>query len=280
MIIDHRNYKNIDFKKYKRIFISGCSFTQYEWPTWATILSLEAPQAEKYNFGQSGGGNLFIAERVIAANQKYRFTDEDLVLMMWSTFAREDRYIRNRWETPGNIWTQGFYSQDFVKKYACIKGYIVRDLAIISMMRLALQSLPCDSVMLKSVEPEYEKSMFLEDDTYEVMELYRDVIYDMGLPLYHFFNDGNGGWINGHHYHWPNVGNSSPENPFKDYHPNPEMYKDYLLGMGFNLSKETQEQAVRWNKELQVIKTRDEIMNWSNIIYKNINKYVNGIHLI
>jgi hypothetical protein len=174
----------------------------------------------------------------------------------------------------------GFYSQDFVKKYACIKGYIVRDLAIISMMRLALQSLPCDSVMLKSVEPEYEKSMFLEDDTYEVMELYRDVIYDMGLPLYHFFNDGNGGWINGHHYHWPNVGNSSPENPFKDYHPNPEMYKDYLLGMGFNLSKETQEQAVLWNKQLQVIKTRDEIMNWSNIIYKNINKYDNGIHLI
>jgi hypothetical protein len=122
--------------------------------------------------------------------------------------------------------------------------------------------------------------MFLEDDTYDVLDLYRDVIYDMGLPLYHFFNDGNGGWINGHHYHWPGIGDSSPEKPFRDYHPNPEMYKDYLLGMGFNLSKHVQEAAIQWNKEMQNIKTRDGLMHWSDMIYKSIPNYFNNEHLI
>jgi hypothetical protein len=280
MIIDHRNFQNIDFKKYKRIFISGCSFTNYAWPSWATILTLEAPQAEKFNFAQSGGGNLFIAERIIAANQKYRFTKDDLVLMMWSTFAREDRYIKTCWETPGNIWTQSFYPPEFVKKYSCIKGYIVRDMAVISMMKLALKSLPCDSVMLKSVDPEYEKGSFEYDDTYDVLDLYRDVMYDMGLTLYHFQKDGHGGWINGHHYHWPNVGGSTPENPFKDYHPNPEMYKEYLLKMGFKLSQETQNTAIEWNRQLQNIKTRPEIDKWHLGILNNIPTFNIGTHLI
>lgn len=280
MIIDHRNFYNIEFKKYKRIFISGCSFTNYEWPTWASILIQEAPQATKYNFGQSGGGNLFIAERIIAANQRFRFNKDDLVLLMWSTFAREDRYITNHWETPGNIYTQGFYPPDFVKKYSCIKGYIVRDLAIMSMMKFALSAMPCDSVMLKSVEPEYEKNMFLEDDTYDVIEMYRDVVYDMGLPLYHFFKDGNGGWINGAYYHWPGIGDSSYEKPFKDYHPNPNMYKDYLLGMDFKLSKETIDKAVEWNEQLQSMNLRSDIFSWNKKIHDNIPNYITGIHLI
>lgn len=280
MIINFRDYKKVDFKKYKRVFIFGCSFTRYEWPTWAHILSLECTNAKIYNFGQTGGGNLFISERITAANQKFRFTEDDLVLMMWSTFAREDRYIKNRWETPGNIFTQGYYSAEFVKKYSCVKGYLVRDLALISMIKTCLTVYPCDAIMLKSVEPEYERNMFLEDDTYDVIELYRDVIYDMGLPLYHFFKDGNGGWINGHHYHWPGVGNSSPENPFKDYHPNPEMYMKFLLGMDFNLSEFAKNTAIQWNKEMQTIKTRDGLVQWSDNIYANLPGYNHSTHLI
>jgi hypothetical protein len=95
MIIDYRNYKEIDYKKYKRVFIFGCSFTKYEWPTWANILSYEMPDAEIYNFAQSGAGNLFISERVIAANQRYRYNKDDLILLMWSTHSREDRYIEH-----------------------------------------------------------------------------------------------------------------------------------------------------------------------------------------
>lgn len=280
MIINYRNYKDIDYKKYKRVFIFGCSFTKYEWPTWANILAYEMPDAEIYNFGQSGAGNLFISERVIAANQRYRYTKDDLVLLMWSTHSREDRYIENGWETPGNIFTQGFYTEEFVKKYSCVKGYVVRDLALITMIKNSLQNFPCDSVMFKSVEPEYDKKLFMGNAFEEVIDLYRDVIYSMGLPLYHFVHNGKGGWINGHLYHWPSISYSSYDTPFQDYHPNPSMYMDFLLKSEFVLSEDTQQKVRRYNEELLKLKDRQSIENWFKKIADSNTRYNHNIHLI
>lgn len=282
MIIHHTEYKNIDFKKYKRVFIFGCSFTHYTWPTWANILTYETnSETEIYNFGRAGGGNLFISERVIAANQKYRFTSDDLVLLMWSTHCREDRYISTGWELPGNIWTQGFYDKNFVKKYACVKGYIVRDLALMTMIRNTLQLLPCESVVLKSVEPDYDRNFYDGDSSFdEVIDLYKDVVDDMAKPLYEFVKNGNGGWINGHYYHWSSIPSSSYEKPFSDYHPNPEMYLQYLRGIGFDPSISTVEKAFRYTHELHQIKERTAIENWANDLYRENPNYHHGIHLI
>lgn len=281
MILDHRQYKNIEFKKYKRVFMFGCSFTNYTWPTWANILHYMMPDVEGYNFGQSGGGNLFIAERIIAANQLYRFTDKDLILVMWSTFSREDRYIENRWETPGNIWTQGFYDSNFIKKYACVKGYIVRDLALITMTKHSLSYLPCDTIMLKSVDPEYDKRYYDGDESYEdVIDLYRDVIYDMPASLYTHMTDGKGGWINGHHYHWPSIPYSSPKTPFQDYHPNPSMYLRYLKDLGFDITDAVVDKVDTLNKELQKHKDRESIEKWYNDILNKQPKYHHSKHLI
>lgn len=282
MIIHHTNYKNVDFKKYKRIFIFGCSFTHYCWPTWANILSYEANEdTEIYNFGKTGGGNLFISERVIAANQRYRFTEDDLILLMWSTHCREDRYIEHGWETPGNIWTQGFYDSSFVKKYACVKGYMVRDLALMTMIRNTMQLLPCESVLLKSVEPDYDRNFYDGDSSFdEVLDLYKDVTTDMAKPLYEFVKTDTGGWINGHHYHWASVSSSSPENPFSDYHPNPEMYLKYLQGIGFDISIKTVEKTFRYNYELQQIKERNAIETWANDLFHSNPKYYYHVHLI
>ena len=49
---------NIDIKKYKRFFAFGCSFTRYEWITWADIIAYHIK--ESYNYGRSGGGNSYI----------------------------------------------------------------------------------------------------------------------------------------------------------------------------------------------------------------------------
>jgi hypothetical protein len=282
MIIHHTNYKNVDFKKYKRIFIFGCSFTHYIWPTWANILSYEANEdTEIYNFGKTGAGNLFISERVIAANQRYRFTKDDLILLMWSTHCREDRYIENGWETPGNIWTQNFYDSNFVKKYACVKGYIVRDLALMTMIKHTMQLLPCEAVLLKSVEPDYDRNFYDGDNPLDdVLDLYKDVTDDMAKPLYEFVKTGNGGWINGHHYHWTSIPGSSPDNLFPDYHPNPEMYLKYLQGIGFDIGIKTVEKTFRYTYELQQIKERMAIEAWSNDLYHSNPNYYYHVHLI
>jgi hypothetical protein len=282
MIIHHSNYKNIDFKKYKRVFIFGCSFTYYCWPTWANVLTYECKEdTEIYNFGRAGGGNLFISERVIAANQKYRFTSDDLVLLMWSTHCREDRYIATGWELPGNIWTQSFYDSSFVKKYACVKGYIVRDLALMTMIRNTLTLLPCESVVLKSVEPDYDRNFYDGDSSFdEVIDLYRDMIDEMPAPLYESVKTGTGGWINGHHYHWASIKDSSPTNLFPDYHPNPEMYLGYLTDIGFNLNVNTVEKTYRYTQELHRLNERTLIEKWSNELFDSNPNYHWRIHLI
>lgn len=279
MIIDYRKYKNINFKKYKRVFIFGCSFVTWIWPTWAEIITYEMPDAEVYNFGAEGGGNLFISERLIAANQRYKFTDKDLILLMWSTFSREDRYIKTGWQTPGNIWTQNFYDKKFIKKYVCVKGFIVRDLGLMALTKNTLEYLPCDSVMLKSVDPEYDERYYDgEDPINEVTDLYRNVIYDMPMTLYDHQKTPEGGWFNGHFYHWSSISYSSPKTPYQDYHPNPEMYLNYLIKLGFNISLDIKEEVRNFTKELLSIKEREAIVQW----YQNLksDKYHDNLHLI
>jgi hypothetical protein len=282
MILDRRQFENIDFKKYERVFIFGCSFTNYVWPTWANILCYELKEdAKVYNLGKTGAGNLYITERISAADQKFRYNEKDLLLIMWSTFCREDRYLGRGWETPGNIWTQGFYDAAYVKKYADVRGYMVRDLGLMAMTYKALKAMPCDSIVLKSIDPDYDKRYYDDDlGLDDVIDFYRDVIYDMPLPLYEFVKTDTGGWVNGHHYHWSSISYSTPNTPFQDYHPNPAMYMDFLLKSGFKLSEETQKKTLEYQKQLMDLKERTLIEKWFDDVTKNDAGYHQGFHLI
>lgn len=257
----------------------GCSFTKYEWPTWANIIGLQMPNAHKWNFGQTGGGNLFISERIIAANQKFRFNENDLVLVMWSTHCREDRYIDKGWQTPGNIFTQEYYPVEFVKKYGCVKGWLVRDLALMTMIKNTLTHSPCHSVMLKSVEPDYDRTWFMgNSDLDEVIELYRDVIYDMPSCLHDSMRvDSGQGWINGAHYHWPKLDKNKK---FSDYHPNPVMYMKYLNHIGFKFSTEVENMVNDYNNQLQSFEYREQIEEWARKLYNTFPNYHHSQHLL
>ncbi len=283
MIIDYRTYKDIDYSKYKRVFMFGCSFTKYEWPSWANIIGFEMPEAEKYNFGQSGGGNLFISERVIAANQQYEFNENDLILVMWSTHCREDRYIENGWKTPGNIFSQDFYPQDFVKKYGCVRGWMVRDLALMTMIRHTLRALPCHSVVLKSVQPDYDRHWYLGDeDLNQVIELYKDTIYDMPMALHQHQKVQGGGWKMGTYYYWPKAQGPNPKEKWGDYHPNPDHYYEYLTkSLGFKFSDNTYKLVRKYADELQNdIQDRDQLEAWANQIWIDTPNYNHSVHLI
>jgi hypothetical protein len=260
MIIDHAAYQSIDFKKYQRIFIFGCSFTQYCWPTWANLLSWEAPHATTYNFAQRGGGNLFISERIIVANQKFCFSSTDLILIMWSTHCREDRYIIDKWYTPGNIFTQNFYSDEFVSKYACPKGYLVRDLALITMIKTCLENFKSDAVMLKAVNPDFDQGLYKGQGFEQVVDLYTEISNSMPSPLYNTVHADDGSWIPGHEYFMRSAIGGRVY--FQDYHPNTQMYMEFLIKVGFILSADTQEKAKNYTKELKLLRTRDSINEW------------------
>ena len=101
---------------HNRVFCFGCSFTEYQWPTWATILQkdLDIPV---YNWGLCGLGNKGIFSKLIQCDIKYNFTEKDLIMIVWSSWTREDRYINGHWNNGGNILNNHYYDRKFIEKY-------------------------------------------------------------------------------------------------------------------------------------------------------------------
>lgn len=153
-----------DYSKYKRVFAFGCSFTNWNYPTWADIVAKSCENAEFYNFGRGGAGNIFISSRITQANIKFNFDENDLILVMFSTPLREDRWIRGSWRPVGNIYNQSFYDKKFVKDYTDPVGLIIRDLTVTETAISYLNSLPCDTLMLRSVEFGHSEFTFKFDD--------------------------------------------------------------------------------------------------------------------
>lgn len=260
--------QDIDFSKYKRFFAFGCSFTGYCWPTWADILSKEMPNAEFYNCGKSGAGNLFISIRALEANLKFNFNKDDLVIVMWSTFCREDRYYNNYWHTPGNIFTQQEYDEKWVKKFADPKGYLIRDLSLITMATSYLKSLPCTTITLASTpywyqqHEDFDYSKKDDGEIKDILDSFKETINQ--TPQCLFDLEMKGIWDNGHVYIWN-------KNKVDDYHPNPWRYRCYLEKLGFNLTEKSENYAKEATIMLHRTKTRDEILSLFNT-----NEHGNG----
>jgi len=84
-----------------RLFTFGCSFTNYMWPTWANIVAFDR-QKELYNYGHAGLGNVGIMLRVLEADMKWNFTDDDEIMIMWSSWTRDDKVLQNTWQGNGS----------------------------------------------------------------------------------------------------------------------------------------------------------------------------------
>jgi hypothetical protein len=229
-----------DLTKYKRIFAFGCSFTSYIYPTWADLIYKSMnPDTEFYNFGKSGGGNVFIANRITEANRKYKFTETDLVVVMWSTNARIDFYRteRNRWVTPGNIYTQNELSESTVRELEDLNWFLMRDLSVIDLATSYLNNLPCGSIKLMATPYDYEiKQQHLEIKpiTRSIIETYSSLSEQYpNISLYEFMNFTWSVSIKyKHHAH-------SEVEEFIDYHPTPVDYANYLIKCNIPISKQS-----------------------------------------
>ncbi len=242
--------QDINFSKYKRFFAFGCSFTGYFWPTWADVLSKEMPDATYYNMGICGAGNLLISARAVEANLKFNFNQDDLVMIMWSTFCREDRYYKNRWESPGNIFTQQTYSADFVKKFADPKGYLIRDLSLMELTTNYLKALPCDSVTLMSVPFNYQNER--DTSVVPIINSFTDLVKNTPPCMYDL--ELKGEFENGHEYY-----NDESKQQVGDYHPNPVRYWNYLDKLKFPLTEKSKQYAHESLRILKTTKTMSEM---------------------
>ena len=82
----------------KRFFSFGCSFTKWYWPTWNDYIGLNFD--EYHSYGRGGADNKNILYRLLQADREYKFTSDDTVMVMFTSFNRmsyvdKDFHIHN-----------------------------------------------------------------------------------------------------------------------------------------------------------------------------------------
>jgi hypothetical protein len=166
-----------------RLFTFGCSYTNYRWSTWADALAPEFDSFE--NWGQGGGGNHYIFNSVMEADQRHNFGANDTVVVCWSTFLRDDRYAQGRWHTIGSMFTTPIYQTEYLKTHVDERGCVIRDFAYIKAVKVLLESKPhlnwrFISLANLKAGPRCESE---PGEPRDVMDVYADVI-DSILPSY------------------------------------------------------------------------------------------------
>jgi hypothetical protein len=212
-----------------RLFTLGCSFTQYwRWPTWADALGREFDHFE--NWGLCGAGNSYILWSLIECNQRNKLNKDDEVWVMWSNTSREDRYVGDRWLEGGNVyWSAGSaLPSEYVKKFACERGYLIRDLANIAAAKQLLDHWGCRYRFLSMVPfaktNEQAGLGYNPDDVkqenQDVRELYADVLNTIGPSVLDVVFKGD----------WQSRSgikcNFDPKR--RDFHPTPLEHVEYL----------------------------------------------------
>lgn len=243
----------IDFTKYKRFFAFGCSYTRYLWPTWADVISKEIPNAEFYNCGYSGSGNQLISYRLAEVNNKFKLTKDDLVMVMFSSYCREDRWIadfdntgRRGWIAGGNVFAYQYYSKEWVRKFADEQGYIIRDAAIIDMSVRYIESLPCDSHFMLSVPFDLgaEDNPAQDEEVKKIKELYVDSFSKISPSIFEIVTE-------------PNINELEYDYDFNDGHLSTIRHYEYLTKIGFKLSPHTLQYALDMSNILKPITDRN-----------------------
>lgn len=219
--------KIINFEKYSRFFAFGCSFTDYYWPTWANIISKEIPI--NFIYAKRGAGNFFIYQALIEAIVKHKINKDDLVMIMFSNITREDRFVKNRgWITPGNLYFQNEYDDEFLQKYLCHHGYLMRDLNLVHGCKLVLDSIDCDYELMSMVPFDSQSSNNKKiDDVEYILNFYKDTIKSVRTSVMElvFNND----WESRPNRPVYNV--SWQKELYRDNHPTPKEHLMYLQAL-------------------------------------------------
>ena len=248
----------------KRFFAFGCSFTQYYWPTWADLISKEIP--ETYLYAKCGAGNFYIFQAVIEAVVKHNIGKDDLVMIMFSNVTREDRYTnKDGWITPGNLFFQDEYSKEFMDKFFCEKGYLMRDLSLIEGIIRSLTVTNADYklmsiVPLDSLSSDDKKMTGVE----EVLKFYNLTLEQIHPSVFDVVFAGT--WNSrssrpAYTTHWS-------DGVYVDNHPTPDEHLEYIMSVfpTTEFKEETKEFARQSTKELLNYKTYTEIINNFNTV--------------
>ena len=235
-------------KQYKRLFTFGCSFTMHIWPTWADIMNVELKPIEYHNLGRGGAGQQYIYTNIVEANKKYKFDEDDLIMVMWSTHSREDRYVYrgennySNWLTQGNIFnphnSTKVFTEKFMREYITMPGFFIRDMTLMSLAKSVLSATKADTKYMLSVPLlDFDAHSDMHDPT-AFQSFYKDLIAeykDMSV----FESIG---------FEWKGAKVLNNGEVHNDTHPTPQDYINYLKKIGYTFGPNAEEYATESTK--------------------------------
>lgn len=232
---------NLYEKRPKRLFTFGCSFTKFQWTTWANIVGHELIHAqlnrfnpvEFYNYGKGGAGNAYISAMIVQADAIHKFTPDDLVMVCWSGIMREDYFDENTttWHTPGpliNNPNQTIYSKEWLAKTQAmgrvnVSDFMFRSYTTIKTTIGYLKKTNAHHMQMSDIMTRYSsfRDPAKEDAVQaSVRNIYKDVFEELHPCYFNTIWDGS-------------IQNKAKRNKefsptFKDYHPTPGEHFEYL----------------------------------------------------
>lgn len=133
----------------KRLFVFGCSYTAYSWPSWADLLSCEYDHFE--NWGMAGLGNRAICERLAECHVKHNFNKDDTIIIQWSTHLRNDFFHQSGtltervpgWKTAGSVFNylnEPIYDRKWLETFFDEEAFFMHTLHHIMLAQHLLES--------------------------------------------------------------------------------------------------------------------------------------------
>lgn len=118
----------------------GCSFTSFDWPTWADFLS--SYYNTYTNYGKAGSGNRAIFHKIVEyLDSKENFT-QDQIIIQWSSCVREDKYDKHSnqdYLCAGNITNNPFYSKEYVVSHFSFQQELAETVNYIKTVKTLLE---------------------------------------------------------------------------------------------------------------------------------------------
>jgi hypothetical protein len=187
---------------------------------------------------------------LMEADARYKFCDTDLIVVMFSSYTREDRWVEHKggWFTPGNIYHSGNnnYPEHWKKEFTDERGYMIRDAALIHSTINFLENSPATGYYLLSnyFLTENDERNRTSTEINDVLLVYKDTLSKLPIPMNNY--NTNCDWVRDY--------------VIKDGHPSPIRYYEYLIELGFNLTDASKNYAEKATMALSKSRTVDEVV--------------------
>lgn len=266
---------------YDRFFAFGCSFTSWHWATWADIIGKEFGEERYKNLGICASGNEFAFMRLTEAMARYHITEKDLVIICWTNFSREDRWIKG-WQLWGNVFSQSFYDKHFLEKYFDLKGALIKSAGFIAGASHLLNDVGCDYIFASAfpmTQIDQHDNLYTDTKFDDVFQVYRKY-FDLIQPSMVEYLYGKNVWKNPDpvmvKFH------KKDKKPWPDHHPNVLQHLKYAqdviipkLKKPLTLSAETINWVSDWHsrtREHEYFMCEDSEQNYGHRWHNNHSK--------